>query len=134
MAELRPSRGHWLLAARHLAVPVLVLALPLFLYAGWGAKSWGLCAALWVFNRGLQIAVMRFVLDLPPTAAMGVAGVTFLARAWGTIIALIVGVSIWGQDVAVPAAILFAVLYTIDIAARGLSWADSKRLPRGPSA
>ena len=134
MAEARPSRGHWLLAARHLAVPVLVLALPLFLYAGWGAKSWGLCAALWVFNRGLQIAVMRFVLDLPPTAAMGVAGVTFLARAWGTIIALIVGVSIWGQDVAVPAAILFAVLYTIDIAARGLSWADSKRLPRGPAA
>ena len=132
MAEARPTRGHWLLALRHLAVPVLLAALPLFLYAGWGLGSWALCAALWVFNRTLQVAVTRFVLDLPPTAAMGVASVAFLTRAWGTMIALIASVHFWGKDVAVPAAILFAVLYTIDGAARFLSWADGKRItPEG---
>jgi hypothetical protein len=41
---------------------------------------------------------------------------------------------VWGADVAVPAAILFAVLYTIDALARGLAWAESKREPReGPA-
>ena len=39
---------------------------------------------------------------------------------------------IWGSDVAVPAAILFAVLYTIDAMARGLAWAEVQaRAARG---
>lgn len=128
VADVSASRAHWLLALRHLALPVLVVALPLFLYAGWGLGSWALCAVLWAFNRLIQSGVTRFVLGLPPTAAMGVASVAFLTRAWGTMIVLIASVHFWGKDVAVPAAILFAVLYTIDIAARGLSWADGKRI------
>ena len=62
------------------------------------------------------------------------AGVAFLTRAWGTIIALVVAEHIWDSDGAVPAAILFAVLYTIDAMARGLAWAESKREPRGGAA
>ena len=34
-----------------------------------------------------------------------------------------------GKDVAVPAAILFAVLYTGDLAARGIFYANSRRMP-----
>ncbi len=75
-------------------------------------------------QRLIQSGVNRFVLDLPPTPAVAVAGIAFLTRAWGTIIALFVAQHVWGSEVAVPAAILFAVLYTIDAMARGLAWAE----------
>jgi len=125
-----PSRAHWLLAMRHLAWLVLILAYPIFALAGWARGAWVLCAAIWTVQRLIQSGVNRFVLDLPPTPAVAVAGIAFLTRAWGTIIALFVSQHIWGSDVAVPAAILFAILYTIDAAARGLAWANSKREPR----
>ena len=129
-APERPSRAHWLLAARHLAWVVLILAYPLFEVAGWARGAWLLCAMIWSVQRLIQSGVNRFVLDLPPTPAVAVAGIAFLTRAWGTIIALFIGQHVWGSDVAVPAAILFAVLYTIDSLARGLAWAESKREPR----
>ena len=125
-----PSRAHWLLAMRHLAWVVLILAYPIFALAGWARGAWVLCAVLWTVQRTIQSGVNRFVLDLPPTPAVAVAGIAFLTRAWGTIIGLFVAQHVWGSDVAVPAAILFAILYTIDAAARGLAWANSKREPR----
>ncbi len=70
------------------------------------------------------------MLDLPPTPAIGVAGIAFLTRAWGTIIVLILAEHFWGTSVAIPAAILFTILYTIDVMARGMAWAESKREPR----
>jgi len=42
---------------------------------------------------------------------------------------LVVAERTWDTDGAVHAAILFAVLYTIDSLARGLAWAESKREP-----
>ena len=63
----------------------------------------------------IQSGVNRYVLDLPPTPAVAVAGIAFLTRAWGTIIVLFLAQHFWGTDVAVPAAILFTVLYTIDV-------------------
>jgi len=125
-----PSRAHWLLAVRHTAWPVLIAALPLFILTGIATGAWILCAIMWTVQRTIQWSVNRFVLDLPPTPAVAVAGVAFLTRAWGTIIALLVAQHVWGSVVAVPAAILFFVLYTIDAVARGLAWADSKRESR----
>lgn len=133
-ASERPSRAHWLLALRHLAWLVLAIAYPVFEWVGWGSGAWLLCAGMWTVQRLIQAGVNRFVLDLPPTPAVAVAGVAFLTRAWGTIIALVVAERTWDSDGAVHAAILFAVLYTIDSAARGLAWADSKRISRGGEA
>jgi hypothetical protein len=133
-APERPSRAHWLLASRHIAWVVLILAYPLFQVAGWARGGWLLCAVIWTVQRLIQSGVNRFVLDLPPTPAVAVAGIAFLTRAWGTIIALFIAQHFWGSDVAVPAAILFAVLYTIDAFARGLAWANSKREPGGGTA
>ena len=43
---------------------------------------------------------------------------------------MLLAVHFWGASVAVPAAILFTILYTIDVVARGMAWAESKREPR----
>jgi hypothetical protein len=126
----RPTRAHWFLAIRWISWLVLLLALPVFLWAGWDTGGWLLCAGLWTVQKLIQSGVNRYVLDLPPTPAVGVAGFAFLTRAWGTIIVLLLAEHFWGTAVAIPAAILFTVLYTIDVMARGMAWAESKREPR----
>lgn len=113
----------------NLAVPIAVLALPLFLVADQPFDAWAIAAGLWLANRTLQQVVNRFIIGLPQTVAMGIAGVTFISRAWGVLIALVLAVHFAGRDTAVPAAILFAVLYTFDMVARGIFYANSRRMP-----
>jgi hypothetical protein len=113
----------------NLAVAIALLALPLFLLTGQAFDAWAIAAGLWLANRMLQQIVNRFIIGLPQTVAMGVAGVTFISRAWGVLIALVLAVHFAGRDIAVPAAILFAVLYTFDLVARGIFYANSRRMP-----
>jgi hypothetical protein len=116
-------------ALQFLAVPVALLALPVYLAGGWPLRGYALAVGLWVANRLLQLGTGRFILGLPQTLAVAVAGVTFLTRAWGVMIALLLTVHFAGRDVAVPAAILFAILYTVDLATRGLTYANARRRP-----
>ena len=111
----------------NLAVPIALIALPVFLATGQQFNAWAIAAGLWLVNRLVQQGVNRFIIGLPQTIAMGVAGVTFISRAWGVLIALVLAVHFAGRDVAVPAAILFAVLYTADMIARGMFYANSRR-------
>jgi hypothetical protein len=113
----------------NLAVPIAVLALPVFLLIGQSFNAWAIAAGLWLANRALQQVVNRFIIGLPQTIAMGIAGVTFISRAWGVLIALVLAVHFAGRDTAVPAAILFAILYTLDMVARGIFYANSRRMP-----
>jgi hypothetical protein len=111
----------------NLAVPIALIALPVFLATGREFNAWAIASGLWLVNRLFQQGVNRFIIGLPQTVAMGVAGVTFISRAWGVLIALVLTVHFAGRDVAIPAAILFAVLYTCDMVARGVFYANSRR-------
>jgi hypothetical protein len=113
----------------NLAVPIAVIALPLFLVLDQPFDAWAISVGLWLVNRLIQQGVNRFIIGLPQTVAMGIAGVTFISRAWGVLIALVLTVHFAGRDIAVPAAILFAVLYTFDMVARGIFYANSRRQP-----
>ena len=66
-----------------------MLALPLFLLTGQPFNAWAIAAGLWLANRLLQQGINRFIIGLPQTVAMGIAGVTFISRAWGILIALV---------------------------------------------
>jgi len=114
---------------RFLSVPVLLAALPLFLVAGWGLQSWLLAAGLWLVNLGISWSTGRFILGLPQTIAVAVAGFGLLFRAWGTMAALLVAAHFAGADVALPAAILFALVFTVDLIVRGMLYANSRRMP-----
>jgi hypothetical protein len=111
----------------NLAVPIALIALPIILATGHSFNSWAIATGLWIVNRLIQQGVNRFIIGLPQTVAMGVAGVTFISRAWGVLIGLVLTVHFAGRDVAVPAAILFAILYTCDMVARGVFYANSRR-------
>jgi hypothetical protein len=115
-------------ALANLAVPIALVALPIILLTGHPFNAWAIAAGLWLVNRLIQQGVNRFIIGLPQTVAMGVAGVTFISRAWGVLIALVLTVHFAGREVAIPAAILFAVLYTCDMVARGVFYANSRRM------
>jgi hypothetical protein len=110
------------------SVPIALLAIPAFMLGGWPFAGWWIAVVLWLVNRGIQIATTRFVIGLPQTVAVGVAGIGFLTRIWGTMIALVLTVHWAGKDVAVPVAVLFLLLYTADMLARGLAYAESRRV------
>jgi hypothetical protein len=113
----------------NLAVPVAVIALPVFLATGLAFEGWLIAVGLWLANRLIQQGVNRFIIGLPQTIAVGVGGVTFISRAWGVLIGLVLTVHFAGREVGLSAAILFAVLYTFDMIARGIFYANSRRLP-----
>jgi hypothetical protein len=113
----------------NLAVPIALIALPVFLATGKPFNAWAIATGLWLVNRLLQAGVNRFIIGLPQTIAVATAGVTFISRAWGTLLCLVLAVHFAGKSVALPAAILFAVLYTCDLTARGIFYANSRRMP-----
>lgn len=112
----------------NLAVPIALIALPLMLATGYPFSSWAIATGLWLANRLIQQGVNRFIIGLPQTIAMGVAGVTFITRAWGVLLGLVLAVHFAGRDVALPAAVLFTILYTCDMIARGVFYANSRRM------
>jgi hypothetical protein len=125
----RPPVTPVLAALQFLAVPLAIFALPVFIAGGYPMDGWYLGVALWVANRAIQWGTLKFIIGLPQTIAVATAGISFLTRAWGSMIVLFLAVHFAGKDTAVAAAILFAVLYTADLATRGLLFAQSRRRP-----
>ena len=98
----------------NLAVPIALVALPVFLATGKPFNAWAIATGLWLVNRLLQAGVNRFIIGLPQTIAVGhrrrhlhLAGLGHAARPRADRALRREG------TVALPAAILFAVLYTV---------------------
>jgi hypothetical protein len=125
----RPPVTPALAAIQFLSLPIALIALPIFIAGGYPMDGWYLGTGLWIVNRAIQWGTLKFIIGLPQTLAVGVAGVSFLTRAWGSMIVLFLTVHFGGKDTAVSAAILFAVLYTADLATRGLLFVQSRRRP-----
>ncbi len=94
---------------------VVLLALPVFLAAGWGLASWGLAAALWVGGEALAFALGRLPIGLDNLAASGMAGIGMTFRVIAVMVVLI-AVAARDEALAVPAALLFIAAYSLELA------------------
>jgi hypothetical protein len=94
---------------------VVVLALPVFLAAGWSLAAWGLAAALWAGGEALAFALGRLPLGLDNLAASGMAGIGMTFRVIAVMVVLI-AVAATDEELAVPAAALFIAAYTLELA------------------
>ena len=94
---------------------VVLLALPVFLAAGWSLAAWGLAAALWAGGEALAFALGRLPLGLDNLAASGMAGIGMTFRVIAVMIVLI-AVAATNEELAVPAAALFVAAYTLELA------------------
>jgi hypothetical protein len=98
---------------------VLVLALPVFLLAGWDVAGWALGAVLWVGLELVDVLLARFRGRTNSLAASGVLafGLSFKAL---VVLAVLVATAATRPQLAVGAALVFALAYTFEL---GLSLA-----------
>ena len=107
-------------------VPLALVALVVFLVAGWDVGGWLAGTALYLLNRGIDIGVGRVLRGRNDVVAVGALGFSMMGRAWLSFGALLALYFIAGREVALPATILFVVLFTVDIATRVLLHASER--------
>ena len=108
------------LAAHNLDALVAILAVPVFLLAGWPLEGWFWATVLWAGNRYLQAVIERRAARMGALRGVGVLGASMLLRPWIGMLALFL-ITKDDRTLAVSAALLFILLVTIDIATRVLT-------------
>jgi hypothetical protein len=91
----------------------IVLALPIYLVAGWRLSGWLLAATLWVAGQAFGLLLVR-LRSLGNLAASGVAAVGMLVRAVGVMIVIFI-VAVSDPSLALAAALTYAFAYTVEI-------------------
>jgi hypothetical protein len=93
---------------------VLLLALPVFLIAGWRIEGWALGAVLWVATQALNVLMARLQERGGNLAAAGVQGFSLFFKAIALLVVL-VAVAASDAHLAVAAALTFALAYTCEL-------------------
>ena len=94
---------------------VVLLALPVFLVAGWPLAGWALAAVLWAGGQALALLLTR-LLDGAGNLGAGVAGVGMSFRAIAVGVPL-VAVTAADARVGLAAALLYALAFSLELAA-----------------
>jgi hypothetical protein len=87
---------------------IIVLALPVFLIAGWNVKGWALAAVLWLGVHGLDLLAAR--MGGKPQVQVFV----LLFKVIGLLAVLFAALAV-DRDVALSAAITYAIAYTFEL-------------------
>ena len=106
---------------------VAVLSLPVVLLMGGPLNGWVLGVALWVANWSVQLLTGKLVLNVSPTAAVGLSGVSFISRAWLVAIILFVIALNYDEQIGLTAGAVFLVAFTCDLAGRTTLFAMRER-------
>jgi hypothetical protein len=113
----RPEPGHLVPALG--SGLVVVLALPVFLVAGWRLGGWALAAVIWVAVHAIDALLHRSRGDAANVAAAGVQAFGLFFKAVGLLVVLVAAV-VASPHLALAAAVTYALAYTFEL---GLSLA-----------
>lgn len=119
-SELRgPARGAT--AARYLDLPLLALALPIFLVADLPMLGYAVAAGAWLAQRAIQFAAERRASRVQARgerrSALGLIAATTLARVWLISLAILLG-GLAEREAGLAAAVLTLVLFTVYLGAQ----------------
>ena len=94
---------------------LLVLALPIFLIAGWRLHGWALGAVLWGASQLLGLVFARVGIGEPTLRGSGVVAFGMMARG---ILLMLTTIAVATTDpyLAVAGALVYAVAYTFELA------------------
>jgi hypothetical protein len=106
---------------------VAVLTLPFVLLMGGPLNGWILGVLLWSANWWLQLLTGKLVSDANPTTAVGLAGLSFISRAWLTAIILFVIALRYDEEIGLTAGVIFLVAFTCDLGGRTVLYAINQR-------
>ena len=92
---------------------VIVLALPIYLIAGWPIEAWALAATLWAGSQAFSVLLVRLRAkgDL---VASGVAAFGMMFRAIAVMVVLL-AVAASDPHLGLAAAITYALAYTVEL-------------------
>jgi hypothetical protein len=101
-------------APAYVGTAVVVVALPIFLVAGWRIGAWVLAAVLWVAGQLLALVLQRLPLGMGSLASSGAVGFGRMFRAVGVMAVLIV-LTVSDASLGLPAAAVYAFAYTAEL-------------------
>jgi len=105
----------------------ILVALPVFLAAGWPLRGWSLAAALWLGAQVLGLVLTRVSLGAGNAGASAAVGLGMIFRSLVVGLALVlVGVS--DKRVALAAALFYLLAFTIELALSLLSYFSAEPL------
>ncbi len=108
-----------------------LLALPVVLLAGGDWSGWFIGYVLWIINWGIANAMAKYSFGMSATAAVGMSGVSFIARAWLTALVLFVIALRYSEEAGLIAAGVFITCFTFDLLGRTALYAQRSRAPKG---
>ncbi len=108
----RPMPGRLLPAAA--GGLVIVLALPVFLLAGFPLAGWALAAVLWVGSQALVLLLTRLRPETGNLAPAPVLALSMTFRAVATMLVL-VAATVSDTELGLSAALLYAFAYTLEL-------------------
>ena len=94
---------------------VILLALPVFVIAGWPVEGWALGAVLWASAQLLALLLTRLRLGAGNLAASGVVGIGMTFRAVAVMV-VIIAVAASDARLALAAAAVYGLAYTLELA------------------
>lgn len=113
--------------ASGIGIIVAVLTLPFVLLMGGPLNGWILGVLLWSANWWLQLLTGKLVAESNPTTAVGLAGLSFISRAWLTAIILFVIALKYDEQIGLTAGVIFLVAFTCDLGGRTVLYAINQR-------
>jgi hypothetical protein len=108
----RPEPGHLLPALA--GALVLVVALPVFLVAGWSLAGWALAAVLYGAIHALNLLLTHARVRADTLAASGVQAFGLFFKSLGLLVILL-AVAVTNPHLAIAAAITYALAYTAEL-------------------
>ena len=111
--------GRVTLALGYADLALLVLALPVFVLAGWPLGGYAVAAGAWLVQRGIQVVASRRATAAQKRgerrAALGILAGATLARVWLIALAVLL-VGLAEREAGLAAALLSAALFTVYLA------------------
>jgi hypothetical protein len=108
----RPEPGHLLPALA--GALVLVVALPVFLVAGWSVAGWALATVLYAAIHALNLLLTHARVGTDTLAASGVQAFGLFFKSLGLLVILL-AVAVTNPHLAIAAAITYALAYTAEL-------------------
>jgi hypothetical protein len=133
-----PREGALPFAAAILGLIGCVFALPVVWLLQGPLAGWALGAGLWVLNWTMAQMATKFALKSSQTAAVGVAGVSMMARAFFVVILLYIVAARISHPIGLAAAAVFLAAFSLDLMGRVMLFSISERgrqvpIEKGPA-
>jgi hypothetical protein len=94
---------------------VVLVALPVFLVAGWSIGGWAIAAALWAAYLAIGLVLRRVPLGSDNLAAAGLVAFGRMTRAV-LLLAILIAVAVADSGLGFPAAIVYGLAFTVEFA------------------